>query len=83
MEHTSYVSALCLGLLWITAQHWVMQVRQKAWLVKQVRQSQKRLRGWHHNDANPLLCMAFPTGVEPVACPLGGGELPKTKKIIP
>ena len=23
-------------------------------------------------DTNPLFCMAFPTGVEPVACPLGG-----------
>ena len=34
--------------------------------------AQKRTRGWHHDDASPLLCMAFPTGVEPVACPLGG-----------
>ncbi len=33
--------------------------------------AQKRTRGWHHDDASPLLCMAFPTGVEPVACPLG------------
>ncbi len=34
--------------------------------------AQKRTRGWHHDDASPLLCMVFPTGVEPVACPLGG-----------
>ena len=33
--------------------------------------AQKRTRGWHHDDASPLLCMVFPTGVEPVACPLG------------
>ena len=75
-EHSIYVSSLWLGLLWIMALHWVVQVRQKAWLVKQVRQqvrqSQERPRGWHHDDANPLFCMAFPTGVEPVACPLGG-----------
>ena len=28
-------------------------------------------RGWHHDDANPLFYMVLPTGVEPVACPLG------------
>ncbi len=61
-EHSIYVSSLWLGLLWIMALHWVVQVRQ----------SQERPRGWHHDDASPLLCMAFPTGVEPVACPLGG-----------
>ena len=33
---------------------------------------QKRPRGWHRDDANPLFYMALPTGVEPVACPLGG-----------
>ena len=33
--------------------------------------AQQRTRGWHHDDASPLLCMVFPTGVEPVACPLG------------
>ncbi len=32
----------------------------------------KRPRGWHRDDANPLFYMALPTGVEPVACPLGG-----------
>ena len=37
--------------------------------------AQKRTRGWHHDDASPLLCMAFPTGVEPVACPLGVQKL--------
>ncbi|RDD48255.1 hypothetical protein ASJ36_20310 [Aeromonas sp. ARM81] len=37
--------------------------------------AQKRTRGWHHDDASPLLCMVFPTGVEPVACPLGVQKL--------
>ena len=32
---------------------------------------QRRQRGWHGDDANPLFYMALPTGVEPVACPLG------------
>ena len=34
--------------------------------------AQKRTRGWHHDDASPLLCMVFLTGVEPVACPFRG-----------
>lgn len=29
-------------------------------------------KGLASDDANPLSCMVFPTGVEPVACPLGG-----------
>ena len=37
--------------------------------------AQQRTRGWHHDDASPLLCMVFPTGVEPVACPLGVQKL--------
>ena len=36
---------------------------------------QKRPRGWHRDDANPLFYMALPTGVEPVACPLGVQKL--------
>ncbi len=32
----------------------------------------ERIKGLASFDANPLFCMAFPTGVEPVACPLGG-----------
>ena len=32
----------------------------------------KTTKGLASCDANPLFCMAFPTGVEPVACPLGG-----------
>ena len=57
-------------------QHSVTQVRQKAWQVKQVRQQvrqRKKDQGVSiYETANPLSCMVFPTGVEPVACPLGG-----------
>ncbi len=39
--------------------------------VAKVGRRPERIKGLASCDTNPLFCMAFPTGVEPVACPIG------------